>query len=105
MDPGKLNHYCSLQAPGTVQDAAGQPMPGWAEVTTFWADIRGGAGLETIKAGAVTSVRQVSIRTWFRTDITGAMRVVSQGVAYKINAVLPDLAGRQHTDLVCEVIT
>jgi SPP1 family predicted phage head-tail adaptor len=50
-------------------------------------------------------VRQVSIRTRYRTDITGAMRVVSQGVTYKINAVLPDLVERKHVDLVCEVIT
>lgn len=104
MDPGKYKHLCSLQAPGTVRDGAGQPIPGWPEVTTFWADIRGGGGLETIKAGAVTAVRQVSIRTRFRTDITGAMRVVSQGVTYKINAVLPDLVDRKHVDLVCEVI-
>ena len=104
MDPGKLKHLCSLQAPGTVQDAAGQPIPGWAEVTTFWADIRGGAGLETIKAGAVTSVRQVSIRTRYRTDITTAMRVVSGGVVYGIAAVLPDLVGRAYVDLACEVV-
>ncbi|BEP93233.1 hypothetical protein GmRootA79_16170 [Acidovorax sp. A79] len=104
MDPGKFKHYCSLQVPGTDRDAAGQPIPGWTELTTFWADIRGGAGLETIKAGAVTSTRQVSIRTRFRTDITGAMRVVSQGVTYKINAVLPDLVGRKYVDLACEVI-
>lgn len=103
MDPGKYNHFCSLQAPGTVPDAAGQPIPGWTEVTTFWANIRGGGGLETIKAGAVTSVRQVSIRTRFRTDITGAMRVVSQGVVYKVLAVLPDLVGREYVDLACEV--
>ncbi len=104
MDPGKLKHLCSLQAPSSVQDAAGQPLPGWAEVTTFWADIRGGAGLETIKAGAVTSVRQVSIRTRFRTYFCGAMRVVCGGLVYAILAVLPDLVGRQHTDLVCEVL-
>jgi SPP1 family predicted phage head-tail adaptor len=105
MRAGQLKHLCSLQAPGTAQDAAGQPIHGWAEVTTFWADIRGGAGLETIKAGAATMVRQVSIRTRYRTDITGAMRVVSQGVTYKINAVLPDLVERKHVDLACEVVT
>lgn len=105
MDPGKLKHYCSLQAPAAGQDGAGQPIPGWVEVTTFWADIRGGAGLETVKAGAVTSTRQVSIRTRFRTDITNAMRVVSGGFNYNILAVLPDMQRREHVDLVCEVVT
>lgn len=105
MDPGTLKWRCTLQQPATGQDALGQPLTGWVEVSRFWADIRQTGGLEAIKAGAVTSKVQTSIRLRYRTGITSGMRVVCGGVVYKILAVLPDLVGKRHVDLVCEVVT
>ena len=63
------------------------------------------ATIEAIKAGAVTSKVQTSIRLRYRTGITSGMRVVCGGVVYNILAVLPDLAGKGHVDLVCEVLS
>lgn len=103
MDPGKLIWRCTLQQPATGQDGTGQPLPGWVDVANFWADIRQTGGLEAIKAGAVTSKVQTSIRLRYRTGIHSGMRVVCGGATYNILAVLPDEAQRQHTDLVCEV--
>ena len=101
---GRLNRRCTLQATGTTQDELGQPIPGWADVATLWADIRMKSGLEAIKAGASVSVVQASIRVRYRAGITAGMRVVHNLQAYNITAVMPDVGGREFVDLVAEVV-
>ncbi len=102
--PLSLNRLISIQAPGTAQDETGQLIESWAEVAAPWASILTTGGLETIRAGAVGTTVKTSIRVRYRLDLTAAMRVVHGATVYKILAVLPDEARRQHTDLVCEVI-
>ena len=104
MQAGRLNRRCVLQAPGTTQDELGQPIPGWTDVATVWADIRMKSGLESIKAGAPVSVVQASIRVRYRSGITAGMRVVHNLQAYQITAVMPDVGGREFLDLACEVV-
>ena len=104
MQAGRLNRRCTLQAPVTTQDELGQPIPGWTDVATVWADIRMKSGLESIKAGAPVSVVQASIRVRYRAGITAGMRVVHNLQAFNIVAVLPDVGGREYVDLVCEVV-
>jgi SPP1 family predicted phage head-tail adaptor len=105
MQAGRLNRRCTLQAPGTTTDEIGQPIPGWTDVATLWADIRMKSGLESIKAGAPVSVVQASIRVRYRAGITAGMRVVHNMVAYNIVAVMPDVSGRVFLDLACEVVS
>ena len=105
MQAGRLNRRCTLQAPGTTTDALGQPIPGWTDVATVWADIRMKSGLEAIKADAVTSTVRASIRIRYRTGLDASMRVLHGSTAYAIKAVLPDEARREHVDLVCEVVS
>ncbi len=104
MQAGLLNRRVTLQAPGTTQDELGQPIPGWTDVATLWADIRMKSGLESIKAGAPVSVVQASIRVRYRAGITAGMRVVHNLQAFNIVAVLPDVGGREYVDIVCEVV-
>ena len=104
MQAGLLNRRVTLQAPGSTQDELGQPIPGWTDVATLWADIRMKSGLESIKAGAPVSVVQASIRVRYRAGITAGMRVVHNLQAFNITAVLPDVGGREYVDLVCEVV-
>ena len=104
MQAGRLNTRCTLQQPGTTADELGQPIPGWTDVATVWADIRMKSGLEAIKAGAPVSVVQASIRVRYRTGITAGMRVVHNLQAYNITAVMPDVGGREFVDLVAEVV-
>lgn len=104
MQAGLLNRRVTLQAPGTTQDELGQPIPGWTDVATLWADIRMKSGLESIKAGAPVSVVQASIRVRYRAGITAGMRVVHNLQAFNIVAVLPDVGGREYVDLVCELV-
>ena len=105
MQAGRLNRRCTLQAPGTTTDEIGQPIPGWTDVATVWADIRMKSGMEAIKAGASVSVVQASIRVRYRAGITAGMRVGHNLVAYEIKAVLPDVGGREYVDLVAEVVS
>ena len=104
MQAGLLNRRVTLQAPGTTQDELGQPIPGWTDVATLWADIRMKSGLESIKAGAPVSVVQASIRVRYRAGITAGMRLTHNLQAFNIVAVLPDVGGREYVDLVCEVV-
>ena len=104
MQAGRLNRRCTLQSPSQSVDALGQPIPGWTDVATVWADIRMKSGLEAIKAGAPVSVVQASIRVRYRTGITAGMRVVHNLQAYNITAVMPDVGGREYVDLIAEVV-
>lgn len=105
MQAGRLNRRVTLQAQGTATDELGQPIPGWTDVATLWADIRMKSGLESIKAGAPVSVVQASIRVRYRAGITAGMRIVHNLQAYNIVAVMPDVSGREFVDLACEQVT
>ena len=104
MQAGRLNRRVTLQAPGTATDELGQPIPGWTDVATLWADIRMKSGLESIKAGASVSVVQASIRVRYRAGITAGMRLTHNLQAFNIVAVMPDVGGREYVDLVCEAV-
>lgn len=105
MQAGRLNRRCVIQQPGTAQDELGQPIPGWTDLATVWADIRHRSGLEAIKAGAPVSTVQASIRIRYRSDVTAGMRVVHNLVPYDIKAVMEDVAGREFVDLACERVS
>ena len=105
MQAGRLNRRCTLQQPGTTTDELGQPIPGWTDVATVWADIRMKSGLEAIKAGAPVSTVQASIRIRYRSGINAGMRIVHNLTAYNITAVMPDVGGREYVDLIAEVVS
>lgn len=105
MQAGRLNRRCQLQSPSQSVDELGQPIPGWTDVATVWADIRMKSGLEAIKAGAVVSTVQASIRIRYRAGVNAGMRVVHNLQAYEVLAVQPDVGGREYVDLVCQVVT
>lgn len=105
MQAGRLNRRCVLQTPGTATDALGQPIPGWTDVATVWGDVRLRSGLESVKAGAVVSTVQASVRIRYRTGINAGMRVLVDSVPYEVLAVQPDVGGREYVDLVCQVVS
>lgn len=105
MQAGRLNRRVTLQQPSTATDELGQPIPGWTDVATLWADIRLKSGLESIKAGSPVSTVQASIRIRYRAGINAGMRIVHNLTAYNITAVQPDVGGREFVDLVAEVVT
>jgi SPP1 family predicted phage head-tail adaptor len=104
MDPGKLNRRVTIQSLDAGVDALGQPLGTWSTVAQVWASIINKSGLQAIKADQPVSIVQSSIRIRYRSDVTASMRVVHGATVYEIAAVLPDVAGRQWTDLVCQVV-
>lgn len=102
MQAGNLNRKVTIQTPNTAKDEYNEPVGGWLDVASVWADIKMLSGLETVKANADVSVVKASIRIRYRTGITAGMRVLCDGLAYDIRAVMPDVAGRVFTDLAVE---
>jgi SPP1 family predicted phage head-tail adaptor len=104
MKAGSLDQRVTIQAPTSDTDESGQPVDAWVNQFSLWAHIRFGAGLETIKSGAPTSVLKASIRIRACDGITAGMRVMHNGQAYKIESVPPRIARAEFMDLICEVI-
>lgn len=102
MRAGRLNQRITIQSRSATRDALGQPVETWSDVASLWADIRFPSGMEVVKGGAEVSIVKASIRIRYRTDIDAGMRVEHGSNTYDVKAVLPDVAGRQHLDLVCE---
>lgn len=101
---GALNSRVTIQSPTATQDAAGQPIPTWADVATVWANVRHLSGTESIKADAESSTVKASIRIRKRPGIDASMRVALGSTNYQIRAVLPDEIDRDKMDLVCEFV-
>ena len=104
MRAGQLNARITVEQQSTTPDALGQPTQSWSDFATMWANIRHSSGVESIKADALATVTRASIRVRYRTDLTAGMRVVGALSIYNIVAVLPDIGGKEYTDLVCEVV-
>lgn len=105
MQAGRLNRRCTLQSPSQSVDALGQPTHGWTDVATVWGDVRLRSGLESVKAGAVVSTVQASVRVRYRKGINAGMRVLVDSVPYEVVAVQPDVGWRVYVDLVCQVVS
>lgn len=105
LDAGTLNRRVTIERRVAGQDAIGQPSTTWETVAQTWANIRHPSGLSAIKGDADTSIVKTSIRIRYRTGLDAGMRVMYGSDAYHIEAVLPDISGREFMDLVCERAT
>lgn len=94
-----------IQQQTTAQDALGQPLNTWTTVFSPWASIRYtyNSGLQAARAGADQAVVFASMRIRYRAGIDSGMRVIWEGEAYNIKAVIK-VGRKQWLDLVCEVI-
>lgn len=105
MEAGKLNRRITIQRKTAGTDAWGAPLPdAWADYATVWANVRHLSGTESIKAGADVSVVRASIRIRWREGVDAGQRVLIGSATYQIQAVMPDLGGREYVDLVCQVV-
>ena len=108
MQAGRISLKCLLQEPGTGEDELGQPIPNdWVTIAEPWCDPVSQSGIESIRAGADTSVVKVSMGKRARAGVTAAMRLVGKysGTVYQIEAVLPDNRDRSRMFLVCKVVS
>ena len=73
----------------------------WELVSATWANVRFLSGREVIAGDAPISRVSASVRLRYRKGIREGMRVTIDDLILRIEAVLPDLARREHIDLVC----
>lgn len=99
----QLNHRVLLEQTQDGADSVGQPLTGWVSLGKKWADVKVLSGLATIRAGAESSVVKASIRFNFGVTLAAGMRVIYDGTAYSIKAVLPG-GDRRYIDCSCEVV-
>lgn len=105
MQAGTLNRRITVKKLDTVLDEYGEPVSGWVELFTAWADIRLLSGLETVRSNVEVSEVKASIRLRYRPGVSAAMVAVHDGKSYEIEAVLMDTHDREYIDLICKVTT
>ena len=103
MEIGRLNSQVTIQRRSSATNELGEHASGWTDVATVWANVMKVTGVEAIRSGLEMSVVRASIRIRYRTDITPQMRVVDGTEVYDIQAVMPNSAGRDYTDLLCQI--
>jgi len=105
MDARRRNRLVQFKRLTGDVDELGQPVQTYADLVQVRANVRYLNGVETIKADAETAIAKASIRIAYRTNLTTADRAYLGATEFRITAVLPDEANKQHTDVTCEVIT
>ena len=102
-NPGRLQSKVSIQQRAAGATTLGQARQEWANVATdLWAEILPLRGRELFAAGQEQQAADVRITLRWRAGITGAMRVVSGGVAYDIVGAPINVKGlNEWMELMC----
>jgi SPP1 family predicted phage head-tail adaptor len=90
LQAGKLRHRASLQAEQRTPDGMGGYVDGWAELRKVWAEITIPTGRVATVAQQLASVVSAEVRVRPSADFAAGQRLVSQGVTYRIEALLPN---------------
>lgn len=102
MQAGRLRHYVTLERLELVPDGGGGYSEQWVPVAAEWASIEGISGREFIAAQAVQAETTYRVTMRYRA-IDPAWRLVSDGLTYGIEAVLPN-NDRTRLTLMCKVL-
>lgn len=101
---GDLNRRITIQMRQPGKNALGEELVTWVDLEQETpASLLVLSGKEYAVTSGEVSRAQVSMRVRWRTDVTAKMRVLYEGGIYNIEAVLPDLAGREYVDLACSI--
>ena len=107
MKAGKLNTLLQIEELTGVPDEVNQLVEAWTLFKEVWGDIRGANGLGVIKEseGVGKAISRYSIRIRYKPNagINVGMRVNHHGEIFSIVQIQHDFAGRDWTDLVCEL--
>ena len=102
MQAGQLRDRVTIQARSTVDNAVGEPTLTWSNIATnISANVTDASGREYIAGQAITNAVTTTIVIRYRTGVTAAMRVLSRGVIYNIEAVLEPENKRREMHLMC----
>lgn len=101
MQAGKLRHRVAIQAPATAQDAYGEAIVTWGTVATVWASVEPLRGRELMDAQQTQSEISHRVRMRGRTGVTTQMRVLFEGRAFQVEAVLNPAERGIELQLMC----
>jgi SPP1 family predicted phage head-tail adaptor len=96
MRAGQLRHRITIEAPTGAQNEYGEPVEGWTPHATVWASREDLGGREYFAAQQTQTTVSTRFRIRFLAGISPAMRILSDGIPYDIEAVQdPDGMGRE----------
>ena len=93
MRTGSFRKRITFQSKSRVKDAGGGRVNTWANVAsapTVWASVTQESATEGTEADQTQAKATIEINTYYRSDITEAMRVVWKSVNYNIRTIAPD---------------
>lgn len=106
MNPGRLRHRIIIQELTELRD----PISGeiidtdWQDVCTVWAEIRALRGREYFTAQQTLAESNHEIIIRYRKGIKPAMRAISDGRVFDIQAVLDKDGRKRFLSLVCKEV-
>ena len=103
MQAGLLRDRVTIQVRSMADDAAGEPMLTWTDFAAgIHANVNDMTGKEYLAAQAVTNAVNTTIVIRYREGITAAMRALSRGVIYNIQAVIEPENKHREMHLICQ---
>jgi len=104
-DPGWLRHRVVIEAAATAPDGAGGGTATFAALASAWALVEPVAGTERVAAGHLSGVVTHVVTLRYRADVTGGMRVLYRGRAYRILVAYDPDERRRYLALKTELET
>lgn len=92
---GDLRERVTIQQRAVTLDAIGENTAGWTDLATVWANAEPLRGREYFAAGQQQQLVDVRFRMRYRSDVTGAMRVVWRGLPHDIVGPPINVEGRR----------
>ncbi|HEX7119399.1 MAG TPA: phage head closure protein [Longimicrobiales bacterium] len=92
---GRLRHRITIEHPVSAQNEYGEPVEDWATFAEAWASREDLAGREYFAAKQTLSEVTTRFRLRYIEGISPKMRILSDGLAYKIVSPPQDPEGRR----------
>ena len=104
-DPGWLRHRVVIEAPEATPDGTGGEAVTWQPLATVWALVEPVSGTERFVAGHLTGMVTHVVTMRFRGDVTGGMRFLYRGRAYRVLVAYDPDERRRYLTLKTELET
>ena len=101
MNAGKLRDRIAIQVRASGQDSSGQPVDVWTDLVELFANVTRLSGREYFLAGSTGSDINTRVTTRYWPGIKATDRVLFEGKAFDIEAVIPDQKKTQ-LELMCK---
>jgi SPP1 family predicted phage head-tail adaptor len=101
IDPRALRHRVTLQQRVAGVDALGQAVETWATLAEVWAAVEPLRGRELFAAAQAQAPTTVRITVRYLAGLTAAARVLWEGKAHDVEAVIDVEGAHEKLELMC----